>query len=148
MINLSPACASLEHLVTCSFGSAGLDSGDAVCCSPAAAAPGPHGGRCPGAMPHAGPHLTNLVATDLLQVGPTLLHRQALWPAFPRAKLSPVAGAQRERGPQLQGLISGQSSLYHPAGHTVRADHSTALGIQGQRRPEDSRFSFIRAKDF
>ena len=99
-------------------------------------------------MPHAGPLLTNLVATDLFQVGPTLLHRQARWPALPGAKPSPVAGAQRERGPQLQGLISGQSSLYHPAGHTVRAHHSTALGNQGQRRPEDSRFSFITAKVF
>lgn len=99
-------------------------------------------------MPHAGPHLTNLVATDLFQMDPTLFHRQALWPALPGAKPSPVAGAQRERGPQLQGLISGQSSLYHPAGHTVRADHSTALGYQGQRRPEDSHFSFIRAKAF
>ena len=132
------------HMWLCS---AGLDSGNAVCCPPAAAAPGPHQGG-PGAMPHAGPLLTNLVATDLLQVGPTLLHRQALWPALPGAKLSPVAGAQRERGPQLQGLISGQSSLYHPAGHTVRADHSTALGNQGQRHPEDSRFSSIRAKAF
>ena len=71
-----------------------------------------------------------------------------LGPALPEAKPSPVAGTQRERGPQLQGLISGQSSLYHPAGHTVRAVHSTALGNQGQRRPEDSRFSFIRAKAF
>ena len=95
--------------------SSGLDSGDAVCCSPAAAAPGPHGGRCPGAMPHAGPLFTNLVATDLFQVAPTLLHRQARWSALPGAKPSPVAGAQRERGPQLQGLISGQSSLYHRA---------------------------------
>ena len=49
-------------------------------------------------MPHAGPHLTNLVATDLLQVGPTQLHRQA-WPALSGTKPSPVAGAQRERGP-------------------------------------------------
>ena len=99
-------------------------------------------------MPHAGPHITNLVATDLFHVGPAPLHRQALWPALREAKPSPVAGAQGERGPQLQGLISGQSSLYHPAGHTVRADHSTALGNQGQRRPEDSRFSFITAKVF
>ena len=93
-------------------------------------------------MPHAGPLLTNLVAKDLLQVGPTLLHRQALWPAFPRAKLSPVAGAQRERGPQLQGLISGQSSLYHPAGHTVRADHSTALGESRPETPRGLKFLF------
>ena len=50
-------------------------------------------------MPHAGPHLTNLVATDLLQVGPTQLHRQAPWPALSGAKPSSVAGAQRERDP-------------------------------------------------
>ena len=50
-------------------------------------------------MPHAGPLLTNLVATDLFQVGPTPLHKQARWPALPEAKPSPVAGAQREKGP-------------------------------------------------
>ena len=66
----------------------------------------------------------------------------------PRGKTFTCAWSPEGEGPQLQGLISGQSSLYHPAGHTVRAHHSTALGNQGQRRPEDSHFSFIRAKAF
>ena len=98
-------------------------------------------------MPHAGPHLTNLVATDLFQMDPTLFHRQALWPALREAKPSPVAGAQKERGPRLQGLISGQSSITlqdTQSGQTT-AQHWAS---QGQRRPEDSHFSFIRAKAF
>ena len=116
--------------------SSGLDSGDAVCCSPAAAAPGPHEGRCPGAMPHAGPLLTNLVATDLFQVGPTLLHRQALWPALPGAKPSPVAGAQRERGPRASRAdqwpeLSLSPCRTHSQG---RSQHSTR-----ESRPETPR---------
>ena len=120
------------HMWLCS---SGLDSGDAVCCSPAAAPPGPHGGGCPGAMPHAGPHLTNLVATDLFQVGPTPLHRQAWWPALPGAKPSSVAwprgeGPLASRADQWPELPLS-SCRTHSQG---RSQHST-----GDSRPETPR---------
>ena len=147
MINLSPACASLEHLVTCGFVLQVWTA--AMLCAA-----------------HQLLLLLDRTRGGVQEPCHMLAHSsQTWWPQIcfrwvqphstgrsraspPRGKTFPCGWNPEERGPQLQGLISGQSSLYHPAGHTVRADHSTALGNQGQRRPEDSHFSFIRAKAF
>ena len=50
----------------------------------------------------------------------------------PRGKTFPCGWSPEGEGPQLQGLISGQSSLYHPAGHTVRADHAQHWEIKAR----------------
>ena len=86
-------------------------------------------------MPHAGPLLTNLVATDLFQVGPTPLHRQALWPDLREAKPSPVPGAQRERAPSSRADQWPELSLSPCRTHSQgRSQHST-----GESRPETPR---------
>ena len=147
MINLSPACASLEHLVTCGFVPQVWTA--AMLCAA-----------------HQQLLLLDCTGGGVQEPCHMLAHSsQTWWPQICFRWVQPHStgrhGGQpsqgqnltlwlepRGEGPQLQGLISGQSSLYHPAGHTVRADHSTELGNQGLRRPEDSRFFCIRAKAF
>ena len=147
MITLSPVCASLEHLVTRGFVLQVWTA--AMLCAA-----------------HQLLLLLDHTGGGVHEPCPMLAHSsQTWWPQICFRWVQPHSTGRhcgrtserqnlhlclepRGRGPPAQGLISGQSSLYHPAGHTVRAHHSTALGNQGQRCPEDSHFSFIRAKAF
>ena len=95
-------------------------------------------------MPHAGPHLTNLVATDLSQVGqPRSTGRPCGQPA--QGQNFPCGWSPEGEGPQLQGLIMARA-LSVPLQDTSQGDHGTALGGSRPETPKDSRFSFISAK--